>query len=268
VRTAETRVGIELKGADRVLAVLRELAEHPNGVRLEQLVRRFDAPKSSLHRALAGLRRAGFADQDEDGRYRLGLDFVRLAFDYYESLDERGLLEPALEALVDRFSETAHYAELVGGEVVYLAKVMPRNHAVQMTSRVGGRNPAHCTGVGKVLLAQTLADEQAVRRYVADYGPLVKRTVHTIVSAPELARELEETRRRGYALDRQESEDGIVCLAYPVFFGSPRAPSGAISVAALAHRMPLEALEASASEIRSLIEEHLGPVIAPSHSHS
>ncbi len=258
-----TRDASALKGADRVLAVLRELTQHPNGVRLEQLVRRFAAPKSSLHRALAGLRRAGFAEQDADGRYQLSLEFVRLAFEYYESLDKGQLVQPVLESLADRFSETAHYAELVGGEVVYLAKVSPKGQTVQMTSSVGGRNPAHSTGLGKVLLAQTLLDENAVERFIDDYGPVVKRTAQTLVSAPELARELERTRRRGYAVDREESEQGVVCLAYPISFGSSRFPSGAISIAALAHRTPLAKLEAAADEIRAIIERQLGAVVQP-----
>lgn len=71
-----------------------------------------------------------------------------------ELLDQRILLEPALEALAERFRETAHYAHLDRGEVVYVAKVMRQDHAgIQLGSRVGGRNPAHCTGVGKLLLA-------------------------------------------------------------------------------------------------------------------
>jgi DNA-binding IclR family transcriptional regulator len=80
------------------------------------------------------------------------------------------------------------------------------------------------------------------------------------VSADELAAELDVTRRRGYALDREESELGVVCAAFAVFLASPTRPSGAISISAIAHRTPLDALEAAAQEIRETIVEALGAV--------
>jgi DNA-binding IclR family transcriptional regulator len=247
-----------LTGADRVLAVLKELAHHPRGVTLDTLSATLGSPKSSVHRALAALRRAGLAEQDERGRYRLGLELVRLASEYYQGLDLRRLVEPLLDELAQRFGETAHFAVLDRSEIVYVAKVNPTQGGIQMTSSVGGRNPAHCTGLGKALLAHecpTLAD---VERYVAEFGPLQRRTEHTLTTAPELARELEEIRRRGYALDREESEVGIACIAFPVYLDSAERPAGAVSVATLVHRTPLETLEEAAPAIRALIAEALG----------
>lgn len=247
-------------GADRVLATLVRLAQHPRGVGLQELSRELALPKSTVHRALATLVRAGFAERAGRGRYQLGLEFVRLAFEFHEERDDARLVEPALEGLAERFGETAHYAILDGGEVVYLAKVVPRRQTVRMTSTVGGRNPAHCTGVGKTLLAHALADAAVVESFVAEHGPLVARTPQTLVSAPELAAELERTRARGYGLDREESEPGVVCLAVPVFLDSRAHPSGAISVSALAHRTSLETLEAAAEEIRRIVDEAVGRV--------
>lgn len=245
---------------DRVLLVLKELGRHPQAVSLDELARTVGLPKSSAHRALTALRRAGFAEQDGPGRYRLGLELVRLAFEYYEHYDERALVLPALQALVERFAETAHFARLDGGEIVYVAKVEPPKRHALMSSRIGGRNPAHCTGLGKAMLAHVLADDDAVEAFVDEHGPLVRRTRRTLATAAELAPELERIRCRCYALDDEESEEGIVCIAFPLFLASPKLPSGAISVAALAHRTPRAALEAAAGEIVSLIERHLGPV--------
>jgi len=247
-------------GVDRVLLVLKELGRHPQGVSLDELARAVGVPKSSAHRALAALRRAGLAERHGPGRYRLGLELVRLAFDYYERCDERSLVLPALEELVERFRETAHFARLDGAEIVYVAKVEPAGRHARMSSRVGGRNPAHCTGLGKALLAYTLPDAGAVERYVGEHGPLARRTKHTLTSVAALAPELERIRQRGYALDREESEEGIVCIAFPLFLASTETPAGAVSVAAFAHRTPLAALEARAGEIRALIRRHLGPV--------
>jgi DNA-binding IclR family transcriptional regulator len=243
-----------------VLAVLRRLADYPRGVGLEQLARDVDLPKSSLHRALASLCRAGLADHDERGSYRLGLEFVRLAFAYYEQLDRRQLVGPLLQSLADRFGETAHYAELDGAEVVYLAKMTPPGQGAQMTSIVGGRNPAHCTGLGKALLAYELVDRAAVDAYVTANGPLAQRTPNTLVDAQALAANFEVVRGRGYALDDQESEAGINCIAFPLFLDHPPRPAGAVSVAGLAHRTPLAQLEEAAGEVRGLIEGTLGTV--------
>jgi DNA-binding IclR family transcriptional regulator len=243
-----------------VLAVLRSLGDYPRGVGLEQLARDIEMPKSSLHRALAALCRAGLADHDERGSYRLSLEFVRLAFAYYEQFDRRQVVGPLLESLADRFGETAHYAELDGAEVVYIAKMTPPGLGAQMTSIIGGRNPAHCTGLGKALLAYELVDYGAVQTYVTANGPLAQRTPNTLVDTQALAANFELVRGRGYALDDEESEEGINCIAFPLFLDHPTRPAGAVSVAALAHRTALAQLEEAAGEVRRMIERTLGTV--------
>lgn len=252
-----------LAGADRVLATLKTLAGHSSGVSLDALTRELGAPKSSVHRALAALRRAGFAEQDERGHYRLGSELLRIAFDYHERRDEVDLVRPVLRMLSGWVSETAHYAQLDGPEVVYLAKIDPSGQGITMSSRIGGRNPAHATGVGKAMLAHVLDDDEAVREFVARHGPLERRTENTLVSARALAEGLREAREQGYALDREESELGVNCIAFPIFLASGRRPSGALSISAVAIRTDVEQLEAMAERIRSTIEEALGPVTRP-----
>jgi IclR family acetate operon transcriptional repressor len=249
-----------LAGSDRVLAVLRSLGDYPKGVGLEQLARDVGVPKSSLHRALAALCRAGFAEHDERGSYRLGLELVRIAFAYYEQLDRRQVVEPVLDALATRFGETAHYAELDGAEVVYLAKMTPPGRGAQMTSIVGGRNPAHCTALGKALIAYELPDDNAVAAYVDVHGPLVQRTETTRCEAKTLAADLASVRSRGYALDDEENEKGINCIAFPLFLDHPSHPTGAVSVSALVHRMRMSEIANAAGEMRGLIEGALGAV--------
>jgi DNA-binding IclR family transcriptional regulator len=244
----------KLSGADRVLAILKLLGDHPSGIALDDLTRLSGVPKSSVHRALAALRRAGFVEQaGPGGRYRLGPELVRVAFSFYEGLDERVLVQPVLDELATRFRETIHYARLDAPEVVYVAKMTPQDRQVQMTSRVGGRNPAHCTGVGKALLAQALADDEDVARYVMEHGPLERRTASTIVEASALAQDLASTKERGYALDREESEVGVVCIAFPVELGLPALGPSAVSISALAFRTDLDALIAAAPEIKAII---------------
>ena len=247
-----------LVGSDRVLAVLRELARHPGGVGLDELTRVIGSPKPTVHRALGALRRAGLADQDANSRYVLGDEFLRMAFAHHEARPDHVRVRPVLEALAHRFGETAHYAVLDGREVVYRAKVDPPTGAVRLTSTIGGRNPAHTTGVGKVLLARQLVSAVDVERWTGD-SPLEPRTPRTLVMAADLHRELTATRERGYGVDDQENEKGVNCLALPVYLTSPTVPSGAVSISALAYRTPLTSLVDALDEIHAL----LGPLGDP-----
>ena len=255
---AERADGSRLVGSDRVLAVLKELARYPDGVGLEELTRVIGSPKPTVHRALGALRRAGLADQDAHGRYLLGDELLRMAFAQHEARPQHVRVRPVLEALADRFGETVHYAVLDGREVVYRAKVDPPSGAARLTSTVGGRNPAHSTGVGKVLLAHELRSPEQVEAWVAGTA-LVRRTPTTLCTAVDLDADLRATRERGYALDDQENEAGVTCLALPVYATSPTAPSGAVSISALAYRTPLRTLVDAVEEIR----DALGPLKEP-----
>ncbi|HEY3547075.1 MAG TPA: IclR family transcriptional regulator [Propionicimonas sp.] len=244
-------------GADRVLAAIRLLADHPKPVRLDEFAQELGAPKSTTHRVLLTLRRAGFAEQDDEGRYRLTLDFLRMAFRHYESLDDRNIVQSTLEALVRRFGETSYYARLDGAEVVYFAMVT-RPGFVQTAALVGARQPAYRTALGKALLSRTLGDRAAVNRFVEMHGPLVAATPTSLTNAAALDRELQLTRERGFAVDNEENEQGVVCIAYPVSLAPQAQPTGAISVAAIKHRMSLEALIAAAPAMREIIVRALG----------
>ncbi|BEP12912.1 IclR family transcriptional regulator [Acidothermaceae bacterium B102] len=245
-----------LVGSDRVLAVLAELARHPDGIGLDEMSRVVDSPKPTVHRALASLRRAGFARQDGHGRYVLGDELLRLAFTNHEARPEHLRVQGALQALCDAFGETVHYAVLDDAHVVYRAKIDPPVGAMKLTSTIGGRNPAHCTAVGKLLLSYALPDDVAVRAWLSG-RPLQRRTSHTLVTARAVAASLTQARSDGYAVDDQENELGINCLAVPVWLTSARVPVGAISVSALAHRTPLSELVDRVDLIRSIVEIHL-----------
>lgn len=242
-----------LVGSDRVLAVLGELAHHPNGVGLDQLARALDSPKPTVHRALAALRRAGFAASNGRGSYLLGDEFIRLAFTNHDARPDHLRVQPILELLSDRYGETAHYAVLEDRWVVYRAKVDPVAGTLRLSSTVGGRNPAHSTAVGKLLLSYALPDDAAVANWVGR-GVLVARTRRTKTTAPALVKELALVRRRGYSTEDQENEDGVTCLAVPMFLGSPSVPTGAVSVSALTYRTPLSALVRDVDALRAIVE--------------
>lgn len=241
----------KLVGADRVIAVLTELATHPQGVTLDELAGILDSSKPTVHRALATLRRAGLADLVERGVYVLGDEYLRLAFRNLEGRPETARVQPLLEQLATRFGETAHYAVLDGADIVYRAKMDPPQGAVHLTSSIGGRNPAYRTAVGKALLDPAALDDWAF--------PLEQKTPNTLVTRDALLTELAATRERGYGIDDEENEVGVACLAVPVSLDGSAAPTGAISVSAVTFRTPLSELVDAVPELRAMITSQLGP---------
>lgn len=258
-----------LTGSARVLAILRCLGERPAGARLGEVASAVQAPKSSVHRALAALVDSGFARQDADGVYHLGFDLLQLVFGYHEEQQGSQAVEPVLRRLADATGETTHYGVLVGPDIVYQAKVSPTRKTFQMSSVIGGANPAYRTGLGKALLMHRLRDHTAVRAYVAENGPLPAKTAHTLTTADELDAAFREGRERGFALDLEENDLGIVCIAFPLFLDSPTIPTGALSISAVASRTPAAELVAQFPTIRQIVAEELGErVLVPAATES
>lgn len=247
-----------LVGADRVIAVLTELAEHPLGITLDELAGILNSSKPTVHRALATLRRAGLADLAGRGVYVLGDEYLRLAFRNLDGRPETVRIQPLLEELASQYGETAHYAVLSGPEIVYRAKMDPPQGAVRLTSVIGGRNPAYRTAVGKAILAQHLTTLAEVTEWFGEF-PLEQKTPNTLTTPEALLADLEATRRRGYGVDDQENEVGVNCVAVPVHLDGSTTPSGAISVSAVTFRCSLDELVRAVPAIRETIAKHLGP---------
>jgi IclR family acetate operon transcriptional repressor len=133
-------------------------------------------------------------------------------------------------------NETIHLGVLDGADVVYVDKVEPSG-PIALTSKIGGRNPAHATAVGKSLLAWTYPTDDGLAAWMDRSQPLAARTVHTIVGRTAFMTEIQRVRADGFARDMEESELGVKCLAVPVFFGGP-APVASISISAPKERLP------------------------------
>ena len=244
-------------GSDRVLAVLLELAEHPGGITLDDLAQRVDGSKPTVHRALATLRKAGLAGQSARGVYELGDEFLRLAYRYQDARPETARIEPLLRELATEFGETAHYGILDGSGVVYRAKVDPPIGAIRLTSTIGGRNPAYCTAIGKLLLSYSIHSLSALESWLGD-AELPARTPNTLTTPGLLFDDIEASGLRGYGLDDQENEVGVNCIALPLFLEPGRPVSGAVSVSGLVYRRSLASLVSSVDIMRGIVEAHLG----------
>jgi IclR family acetate operon transcriptional repressor len=248
----------KLVGADRVIAVLTELADHPLGVTLDELAGTLQSSKPTVHRALATLRRAGLADMTGRGVYVLGDEYLRLAFRNLDGRPETARLQPLLEELAGTYGETAHYAVLSGKDIVYRAKMDPPQGAVRLTSVIGGRNPAYRTAVGKALLSTRLTDLEQVTEWFGPF-PLEQKTPRTLTTPEDLLEELVVTSKRGFAVDDEENEVGINCVAIPILLDGSQTPAGAISISAVRFRTPLASLVEAVPAIRDTIRQRLGP---------
>lgn len=242
---------------DRAINVLLVLSDGTPRT-LQEISESIGLSPSTTFRLLATLGFYRLVQRDALNRYSLGLACLELARAYYESNDLRKVALPELETLRDEVKETVHLAILEGMEVVYLEK-LPGLHAIGlMGSRVGGRAPSYCTGLGKVLLAHRKPEE--VREFFLKNPPRPF-TDRTITDLLALERELEEIRRTGYALDRGEHESEVRCIAAPIFDMRGEAVA-AISISGPAGRMePLEtnwALIEMARKTARAISEKLG----------
>jgi IclR family transcriptional regulator, KDG regulon repressor len=239
---------------DRALRVLTVISGAPRGLSLDELASRLQVPKSSLHRILAALRYRRFVSQPEPGGpYFLGTELLATAFRFSDALDLRALIHPYLARLGAALNETTHMAVLDGAEIVYQDKI-EASHSIKLTSVIGGRNPAYATGVGKALLAWTYPADEALGEWAARYQPLIQRTRGTITAVPRLAAELRAVRQHGYAIDMEENEAGVRCVAVPIFLGRD-VPAAAVSVTVLGTRAGADRLAELGEFLRRSLAE-------------
>ena len=211
----------------RVLAIIEAFDSDDASVRLSELARRTGLPKGTVHRFLQQLCSHNIVERAPDG-YQLGVRLFELGMRPPRARDLRESL-PILGDLRDATHETVHLAILDGDEVVYVEK-LPGHCGPPLASRVGGRSPAHATGLGKALVAFG-------RKEVAESllrSKLPRLTPHTIVLPGPLSREFAKIRREGVAYENEEATLGVVCAACPIM-GPDGFAVGAISVAGWSH---------------------------------
>lgn len=218
-----------VQSVDRALLLLELLARAGGRLPITELAARSGLSLGTVHRLLGSLAGRGYVRQDADRRYALGTSLLPLGDAATRLLGSWAL--PYLSALAEACGETTNLAVLEDDHVVYLAQA-PGRHRMRMFTEVGRRTLPHSTAVGKVLLAWQ--DEAHVRRVVTRFG-LPARTERTLTDLPSFTAALAEVRERGWAVDDEEEEVGVRCLAVPVGPG-PRAVA-ALSVSAPASRM-------------------------------
>lgn len=230
----------------RVLDILEVLAQAGSHVAIVDMAQRTGLHVSTVHRLLSTLLGRGYVQQDPETRkYSLGLRALQLATGTSPYSDLRLIAKPYLRRLMELTGETANLVVLADDEAMYLEQVeSPR--LVRMFTKTGRRVPLHSTGVGKVFLCG-MSEEQL-------NGVILRRglpafTERTIVDPDVLKAELERVRTQGFALDNEEQEEGVRCVAAPVYQNDWKIVA-AISVSAPVTRLSEERARALAPEVQ------------------
>ena len=234
----------QVRALTRGLAVLACFTPEQPRHTLPELSRLVDVPKGTLYRLMEGLRAAEFVEQDAAGAYTLGIKAFEVGAAYLAQLDFPQAARAALEELAVTCKETASLGVLSKGEVVYVA-IEHAQREIGIQSQIGTRHPAHCTALGKVMLADL--PDTTVEEILGRAG-MPALTEHTIATPEALLAELREVRRRGYAIDNEERAYGVKCISAPIRDYTGRV-IGAISVSGPAFRVSAETLPALISAV-------------------
>jgi IclR family transcriptional regulator, KDG regulon repressor len=199
----------------RALDILELFLDGDDTLSAPEITRRLGLPRTTVHELVTTLAARSYlvSVADQPGRYRLGVRPYQLGSRYAEQLDLAAEGQQVARKVAETCDETVHVAILEGADVIYIAKV-DSTHAVRMVSAAGRRLPAHCTSVGKMLLASL--PEPALAARLPDDGPLVAMTDNSITSPHELRRHLVAIRERGVAVEQRESNPDVSCVAAPV----------------------------------------------------
>jgi DNA-binding IclR family transcriptional regulator len=244
----------KIKVLDKLFKILNLFCEEDVELTTGEISKKLSINRTSTFRIISNLEAEGYLERDpRTAKYRLGLKWFILANLSNPHLHLKRVARPLLEDLNQQSGETVHLAVLSGGKALYLDKIEGKKTIRVVISRVGQKLPAHCTGVGKVLLA--FLPEIESRKIVTERGMAVF-TDNTITSWNELRKELHNIRQNGFAFDREEIEYGLSCVAAPVF--SCQMDQSAI--AAISVSMPVNRMEQEMSAVKKMVQETAGSI--------
>jgi IclR family KDG regulon transcriptional repressor len=245
-QAADAARGGGIQSLERAFAILEEIARDSEGVGLSELSKRVGLHNSTTFHLVRTMTALGYVEQSKDSkRYRIGRRLFTLAAGALDEITLVGVATPVLESLTRATGECSHFAIRSGDNIVVLAKTVGSG-MFQMADRVGVVRPAHCTALGKVLIA-ALTPEQR-ERFVARQE-LRRFTPKTIVESDLLLRELDEVHHSGIGFDDGEFDAEARCVAVAVrdFTGQV---AGAIGISGPIWRLSIQFLQEKSQPVR------------------
>lgn len=211
---AEERQRGGVQSLGRAFSILEEVARHREGIGLAELSKRVGLHNSTTFHLAKTLVTLGYMRQERDSkRYRVGRPLFALAASALDEIEMVNLATPILEDLSRETGESGHFAVRMGDSVVVIARTSGSG-AFQLTDRVGVVRPAHCTALGKIILASLRPDQ--LKRFL-ERVDLKPSTGKSITEPAVLLREITEIRRSAIAIDDGEYNAEVRCIAVPVY---------------------------------------------------
>lgn len=203
-----------IQSIERAADVLELFLTSNPELSIKEISQKLNLSKSTVHGIIKTLEHRGYLQQNPDDlKYRLGIKLFELGNFIGNNLDIRKIARPIIRNLVDELNETVHLVMLQRDEVIYIEKVEgPR--ALTIYSHIGKRAPVHCTGVGKAILAYQ--SEKEIDRILSSVI-LEPFTEYTMTNIVDIKSHLKSIREKGYAIDDEEIELGLKCIAAPIF---------------------------------------------------
>jgi DNA-binding IclR family transcriptional regulator len=242
---ARQRVGVQSLG--RAFAILEEIARHREGIGLAELSKLVGLHNSTTFHLAKTLVSLGYIRQERDSRrYRVGRPLFALAASALDEIEMVNVATPILEELSRETGESGHFAVRMGDAVVVIARTSGPG-AFQLTDRVGVVRPAHCTALGKIILASLRPDQ--LKRFV-ERTEMKPSTKKSITSIPVLLREIAEIKHSGIAFDDGEFNPEVRCIAVPVMDFTGQI-IGALGISGPIWRLSTQALQGHAKTMRA-----------------
>ena len=235
----------------RGLSILDTFSGHHGELGVNEIARLVGMHKSTVSRLCATLENAGYLERDgTTNRFRLGARIHQLAGSTAPTADLRTLARPVMRELVESSRETATLGVRDGNHIVTIDVVDGLNY-MRMATRVGMRTQVHASAVAKAILAYLPLEE--VEEVLRDW-PMSSLTPNTITDPATLKQRLADVRDRGYALDMEELEVGLRCVAAPIRDPFGRVVAG-ISISGPRHRMTEDAMRRFGPLVRAAAEK-------------
>ena len=204
-----------MKTIDKLIKILDLLAENPSGLTRDQFIDELEIPDSTMHRLLKTLERHNVLKSEYVGKkkkYKIGLKILEYSSAFVKNNNLVNSAYPLMEQLMSDLGKTIHLAVPNEHRVVYVNTALNPN-SPKLSTEIGKQVPMYCTALGKAMLASM---DTSRRRALLGKMSYKKHTSNTITGRDKLEEELLETRERGFAIDDEEWDVGVRCVAVPI----------------------------------------------------
>lgn len=198
---------------DRAFDIIELLAVESAGLGVSDIARRLTLNKSTVHRILNSITERGYLEKTAEGTYSLGIKFVELSSNKLSGVELTTEAKLYLHELTNKLGQSSHLAILDGSDAVYIDKVEVTKN-LRLYSQIGKRIPAYCSALGKSLLIDT---EDSVILSILGGKKMDKFTNTTLTTAKAVLEEIKEARVTGWTIDDEEHDEGIRCIAAPIY---------------------------------------------------